>query len=184
METVKAPKVNKTFGILAEFSSPGDVYHAAEKVRDKGYKKWDVYSPFPIHGMDKAMGMGQSKMGWLSALGGLTGATCGFSMQYWISVYAQPVIIGGKPLNSYPAFVPVTFEPGILFTAFFTVFGMFALNGLPRLYHAVFRSKNFAKATDNGFFIGIEARDARFDINETKKLLESIGGQNIEVLED
>lgn len=184
MESVKTEAKPKIFGVLAEFSSPADVYHAAEKVRDKGYKKWDVHSPFPIHGLEYAMGAGDSRMGWLALCGALTGAFGGFGLQYWINVYAQPILIGGKPMNPYPAFVPVTFEPGILITAFSCLIGMLALNGLPRLYHALFKSKHFHRFSDNSFFISIEARDPRFSLNDTKRLLEEIGGRNIEVLED
>lgn len=174
----------KLFGILAEFNSPADVYHAAEKVRDKGYKKWDVHSPYPIHGIDGAMGLGDSKVGWIALFCAFAGAFGGFGLQYWINVFAQPVMIGGKAMNPYPAFIPVTFEPGVLFTAFGCLFGMLVLNGLPRLYHATFKSKNFLRFSDNGFFISIEAKDPRFNVNDTKKLLEEIGGRNIEVLED
>lgn len=184
MESTSSTPKSKLFGVLAEFSSPSEVYHAAEKVRDKGYKKWDVHSAYPIHGIDKAMGLGDSKVGWLGLFGAMAGAFGGFGLQYWMNVHAQPVLIGGKPLNAYPAFVPVTFEPGILLTAFSVILGMLALNGLPRLYHATFKSKNFHRATDNGFFISIEARDPRFSLSDTRKLLEEIGGRNIEVLED
>jgi hypothetical protein len=184
METIKTQSKPKLFGMLAEFSTPAEVYHAAEKVRDKGYKKWDVHSPFPIHGIDGAMGLGDSRVGWIALFAAITGVFGGFGMQYWINMYAQPVLIGGKPLNAYPAFIPVTFEPGILFTAFGCLLGMLALNGLPRLYHALFKSKNFHRFSDNGFFVSIEARDPRFNLNETRKLLEEIGGRNIEVLED
>ena len=174
----------KTFGILAEFSTPASVYHAAEKVRDKGYKRWDVHSPYPIHGIDGAMGLGDSRMGWIALFCAISGAFGGFGLQYWINVYAQPVLIGGKAMNPYPAFVPVTFEPGVLFTAFGCLLGMLGLNGLPRLYHALFKSKHFHRFSDNSFFISIEAKDPRFNVAETRKLLEEIGGRNIEVLED
>ena len=179
--TVAKPKV---FGVLAEFKSPADIYHAAEKVRDKGFKKWDVHSPYPIHGIDGAMGLGDSRMGWIAIFCAFAGAFGGFGLQYWINVFAQPVMIGGKAMNPYPAFIPVTFEPGVLFTAFGCLFGMLILNGLPRWYHATFKSKNFRRFSDNGFFISIEAKDPRFNLGETKKLLEDIGGRNIEVLED
>lgn len=180
ISTVK-PKV---FGILAEFKSPAEVYHAAEKVRDKGYKRWDVHSPYPIHGIDGAMGIGDSRMGWIALFMAMAGAFGGFGLQYWINTSAQPVLIGGKAMNPYPAFIPVTFEPGILFTAFGCIFGMLVLNGLPRLYHALFKSKNFHRFSDDSFFISIEAKDPRFNESETRKLLEEIGGRNIEVLED
>ncbi len=184
MEKTATPTQPKIFGILAEFGSPNEVYKAAKKVRDQGYKKWDVHSPYPIHGIDSAMGIGDSKMGWIALFSAFAGAFGGFSLQYWVSVYAQPVVIGGKPINPYPAFIPVTFEPGVLFTAFGCIIGMLVLNGLPRLYHATFKSKNFARFSDDGFFISIEARDKRFNVSETRKLLEDAGGRNIEVLED
>ncbi len=184
MEHAKAAKKSKIFGVLAEFASPADVTHAAEKVRDRGFKKWDVYSPYPIHGIERAMGIGDSRLGWIAFFMATAGACGGFGMQYWVANYAYPVLIGGKPLNSYPAFVPVTFEPGILFTGFGCIFGMLILNGLPRWYHALFKSNNFKKVTDNGFFIGIEAKDPKFNLDEARRFLESIGGRNIEVLED
>lgn len=178
------PATAPLFGVLAEFGSPADVYHAAEKVRDAGYKKWDVYSPFPIHGIESAMGIGDSKLGWLALFGAFTGACGGFGLQFWIHNFAYPLLIAGKPMIAYPAYIPVTFEPGVLFTAFSTIFGMLALNGLPRLYHALFKSENFKKATDDGFFIAIEAKDPKFTVESARTLLESIGGKNIEVLED
>jgi hypothetical protein len=177
-------EAKKLFGVLAEFASPADVYHAAEKVRDAGYRKWDVHSPFPIHGIERAMGLKDSKLGWIAFFCAVTGAFGGFGMQYWIHKYAYPLLIGGKPLVAYPAYVPVTFEPGILFTAFGCLLGMMVLNGLPRLYHALFKSENFKKFSDNGFFISIEARDPSFDAERAGSFLRSIGGKNIEVLED
>jgi hypothetical protein len=179
--SARTPRI---FGVLAEFKSPADVYHAAEKVRDAGFKKWDVHSPFPIHGIERAMGIGDSKLGWIAFFCAMAGAFGGFSLQFWIHQFAYPLLIGGKPMVAYPAYIPVTFEPGILFTAFGCILGMLVLNGLPRLYHALFRSENFKKATDNGFFISIEARDPRFEVAATRDFLGSIGGTHIEVLED
>jgi hypothetical protein len=172
------------FGVLAEFGSPAEVYHAAEKVRDAGYKRWDVYSPFPIHGIESAMGIGDSKLGWIAFFGAVTGAFGGFGLQFWIHKFAYPLLIAGKPMIAYPAYIPVTFEPGILFTGLSTLIGMLVLNGLPRLYHALFKSENFKKATDDGFFIAIEAKDPKFSVESARSLLASAGGKNIEVLED
>jgi hypothetical protein len=182
--TSKASKAPRVFGVLAEFKSPADAYHAAEKVRDAGYRKWDVHSPFPIHGIERAMGIGDSKLGWIAFFAAVTGAFGGFGLQYWIHKFANPVLIAGKPMVAYPAYIPVTFEPGILFTAFGCLIGMLALNGLPRFYHALFRSENFKKATDDGFFISIEARDPKFTVESAREFLGSIGGTHIEVLED
>jgi hypothetical protein len=179
-----SPRPARLFGVLAEFRNPADVYHAAEKVRDAGYTKWDVHSPFPIHGIERAMGLGDSRLGWIALFCAISGAFGGFALQYWIHMFAYPLLIAGKPLVAYPAYVPVTFEPGILFTAFGCLLGMMALNGLPRFYHALFRSENFRKVTDNGFFISIEARDPRFDVAAASDFLAAIGGTHIEVLED
>jgi hypothetical protein len=172
------------YGVLAEFGSPAEVYHAAEKVRDAGYKRWDVYSPFPIHGIETAMGIGDSKLGWIAFFGAMAGACGGFGLQFWIHKFAYPLLIAGKPMVAYPAYVPVTFEPGILFTGFSALFGMLVLNGLPRWYHALFKSENFKKATDDGFFIAVEAKDPKFDMEAVRSLLASAGGKNIEVVED
>ncbi len=180
----KVQSVPKLFGVLAEFANPAEVSHASEKVRDMGYRYWDVHSPFPIHGIEKAMGLKDSKLGWIAICCAFAGAFGGFSLQYWIHKYAFPLLIAGKPMVAYPAYVPVTFEPGILFTAFGCLLGMLALNGLPRLYHATFKSKNFKKFSDNGFFISIEARDPKFNAEKTQAFLQSLGGRNIEVLED
>ena len=182
--TSHAPGAPKLFGILAEFGSPADVYHAAEKIRDAGYKKWDVHSPFPIHGIENAMGLKDSKLGWIAFFCAVSGAFGGFGLQFWIHKYAYPLLIAGKPMVAYPAYVPVTFEPGILFTAFGCLLGMLTLNGLPRFYHATFKSENFKKFSDNGFFVTIEAKDSRFSVEATRSFLQSIGGRNIEVLED
>ena len=122
---------NKMFGTLAEFDSPKSLMHAAEAVRDAGYKKFDVYSPFPIHGMDDAMGLRPSIMGWLVLGGGITGLLAGFGIQTWVSIFGYKLIISGKPFFSYQAFIPVTFELMVLLSAFGAVFGMFILNKLP-----------------------------------------------------
>lgn len=173
----------KMFGVVAEFSSPQSVYHAAEKVRDAGFKKWDVYSPFPIHGMDQAMGIKDTPLAWFVFFGGVFGATAGFLLQTMATTKWYKIVTSGKPLFSYWAYVPVTFEVMILFSAFAAVFGMFALNKLPQWYHAIFNYKPFVKATSHGFFIGIEAEDSLFDVQKTKSFLESIGGTNVEAVE-
>ena len=174
----------KMFGLLAEYETPAELYHACEQVRDAGYAAWDAYTPFPVHGLEKAMGLKASLVPWIVCVMGFTGAALGFSLQYWISAIDYPIIIAAKPFNSYPAFVPVTFEPGILLGSFGAVFGMLGLNKLPQLYHSLFNSKNFARVTDDRFFIAIEARDQRYDTVETRKLLEGTGALSIEEVED
>lgn len=173
-------KKQSVFGILAEFKCPASLLKAATQIRDKGYDHYDVYSPFPIHGMDDAMGLKPSKLPWLVFCGGAFGLCFGFGLQAWVSTTAYPLIISGKPLFSYQAFIPVTFELMVLFSAFTTVFGMFALNKLPQHYHPLFTIDSFSRATSAGFFLMIENRSDRFDVEHVKKDLEYAGGFNIE----
>ena len=166
--------------MLAEFGNPGELLKAAEKLRDGGYSAFDCHSPFPIHGMDAAMGLKPSKLGWLVALGGFTGTCTAITMQWWMSAVDYKVITSGKPFFSFQAFVPITFELTILFSAFTVVFGMLAFNLLPRLNHPLFNSERFNKVTDDGFFVSINASDPKFEPDKVQEFLESIGGTNIE----
>lgn len=175
---------SKKFGLLAEYETPGELYHACEKVRDEGYAAWDAYTPFPVHGLEKAMGLKPSIIPYIVCVMGFSGAALGFGLQYWTSVIEYPYIISAKPFNSFQAFVPVTFELGILLGSFGAVFGMFGLNKLPQLYHSLFNSKRFSRVTDDRFFIAIEARDPRFDDEDTRALLESTGAVHVEEVED
>jgi hypothetical protein len=174
----------KMFGLLAEYDSAASLYAACEKVRDAGYAAWDAYSPFPVHGLEKAMGLRASLVPWIVCVMGFTGAGLGFLLQWWTSAVDYPLIISAKPFNSYQAFVPVTFECGILIGAFGAVFGMFGLNRLPQLYHSLFNAKRFERVTDDKFFIAIETRDPRFDPEKTRALLESTGALEVEEVED
>ena len=169
-------------GVLAEFDNPADLLKAATTLRDSGYKRFDCHSPFPIHGMDSAMGLGSSKLGWLVAVGGFVGFACAIAMQGWMSAVDYPVVVSGKEAFSFQAFVPITFELTILFSAITTVVGMLMMNILPQFNHPVFESKNFEKVTDDGFFVSIEAADSQFHPGKSKKYLESIGGKNVETL--
>ena len=188
--------LKRVHGYLAEFDGAADLYHAAEHVRDAGYQRWDVHSPFPIHGMDKAMGNPKSILPKLVFVGGMTGTCVAFVLQtltqtnFWSSIglgflqklaETYPTIVQAKPTDIWtlPAFFPVMFELTILFSAFTTLFGLLALMGLPRLNHPLFASKQFAKFSDDGFFVCIEARDPKFSQEGTKALLEKIGGKNI-----
>jgi len=177
----KRPKI---YGLLAEFPNPGVLYHACERVRDAGYLAWDSYSPFPVHGIDKAMGVGRSIVPWIVGAMAFSGVGLGFLMQYWMNAVDYPFLIAGKPYNSYPAFVPVTFEAGILLGSFGAVFGMLGLNQLPQLYHSLLKVDRFKKATDDGFFIAIEARDPNYDPAATRKLLLEAGATHVEEVED
>lgn len=171
------------FGIVAEFESPNSLLKAAKAVKEKGYINFDAHSPFPIHGMDDAMGLGQSPLGWIVFFGGLTGATLGMVLQWWTSAVDYPLIISNKPFFSFQAFIPVTFELMILFSAFSTVFGMFFLNSLPTLYHGTFNAPGFCDATSHRFFISVEGTDPNYDEKQTKSFLESIGALNVSVVE-
>ena len=174
----------KPFALLAEFNTTREVYHACEGVRDAGYSVWDAHTPFPVHGLDKAMGLSRSKVPWISLVAGLTGASLAFTLQWWISVVAYPLVISGKPYFSWQAFVPVTFEVGVLFAAFGAVLGMFHFNRIPQHYHPLFRSDRFAAATDDKFFISIEVKDPKFNEESTKALLTSLGAAHVEMVED
>ncbi|MGC6426729.1 MAG: DUF3341 domain-containing protein [Akkermansiaceae bacterium] len=179
-------RVSRVYGYLAEFKNASQLYKAAEKVRDAGFKKWDCFSPYPIHGLDHAMGMKRSILPYFVFFGGLTGFCTAFILAYSTQVYLYPTVVQGKPANIFttPAFFPVMFELTILFSGFTTLFGLLGLMGLPRWNHPLFASEQFKGATDDKFFIAIEARDARFSAEETKALLAEIGGTNIELVED
>jgi hypothetical protein len=166
--------------ILSEFPSVKALYAAAKQVRDSDYNDFDVFSPFPIHGMDDAMGLAPTKLPWLTFIGGAIGLLSGLGLQSWVATTAYPLVISGKPLFSYQAFIPITFELMVLFAAFFTVFGMFALNKLPQHYHPLFKSENFTSVTTDGFFLAIESTNP----SEVSVFLKKIGGENIELITD
>ena len=148
-------------------------------MRDAGYTKWDAHTPFPVHGLDKAMGLKASRLPWVVLVCGLTGAVGGMLLQYWVAVHAYPLIISGKPLFSWPAFVPVTFEMTILVAAFAAVLGMLGLNGLPRPHHPLFAMPNFYRASRDRFFLCIESRDEKFDAESVRQLLSTTGAKEI-----
>lgn len=174
----------RSFGLLARFEDAPAIYAACEKVRDAGYTKWDSHTPFPVHGLDRAMGLKASRLPWIVLTTGLSGAAGGMLLQYWVSVHAYALVISGKPLFSWPAFVPVTFELGVLFGALGAVFGMFALNRLPMLHHPLFASRSFAASTDDGFFISIESWDPKYDETATAALLREAGAIEVEVVDN
>ena len=171
------------YGVLAEFATTADLYHACEQVRDAGYTKWDAHTPFPVHGLEKAMGLPRSPLPWIVLVTGFTGVAAGFLLQWWVHTRAYPLVISGKPFFAWPAFIPVTFEVGILFGALGAVFGMFALNRLPMHSHPLFNSRVFERASDDAFFISIESWDPKFDPSATGKLLESLGARRVELVE-
>lgn len=167
------------YGILAEFDTATQLVDAARKVRDAGYKKTDAFSPFPLHEIDEALGIKRSILPYLIFAGGITGLLAGFGLQYFVHVIDWPIIVGGRPHLSLPAFVPPAYELTILFSAFVAVFGMLFLNGLPSPYHPVFNVPRFALATREKFFLVVEAADEKFDHEETRKFMETLGAQEV-----
>ncbi|MFY7818653.1 MAG: DUF3341 domain-containing protein [Akkermansiaceae bacterium] len=176
----------RVYGYLAEFKSASALYKAAEKVRDAGFTKWDCYSPYPIHGLDAAMGLKRSILPYLVFFGGMTGTITAFLLAYTTQVYLYPTVVQAKPANFFtlPAFFPIMFELTILFSGFTTLFGLLGLMKLPRFNHPLFVSKQFERATDDGFFIALEARDPKFSATGTKEFLGEIGGASIELIEE
>jgi len=173
-----------TYGLIAMFDTPADIMHAAEAVRDAGYKSWDVITPFPIHGMDRAMGVRRSLVPRISLAGGILGFATGMTLIWWSGAWHFKLIVGGKPLFSPLFAFPISYELTILFTAFATILGMFLLNRLPMHYHAVMKQAHFQRAMDDRFFVVIEARDPCYDRAATQALLEKVGGREIEELQD
>ncbi|MEZ4702471.1 MAG: DUF3341 domain-containing protein [Rhodothermales bacterium] len=172
------------YGLLAEFSNPGTLLHAAKATREAGYAHFDTHSPFPIHGMDKAMGLGNSLVGYIVLVGGITGLSIATWLQWWTGQVDYPLNISGKPFFAVEPSIPVMFELTILFSAFAAVAGMLALNGLPRPYNPLFYSNAFTRATDDGFFLHIAASDGQFDQQKTADFLKGIGASHVEVIHD
>lgn len=172
-----------TYGLVATFDTVPDVYHAAEQVRDAGYKHWDCITPLPIHGLDKAMGIKRSIVPRFSLAGGITGFCTGMSIIFYADGWAYKLIVGGKPYFSPLFAFPVSYELTILFTAFATIIGMFILNRLPMHYHPVLKADRIKAAMNDKFLVVIEARDPKFNLAQTKALLEKAGGQDIKELE-
>lgn len=170
--------------IMAEFPNPDILLNAARQVQRAGYRKFDCHSPFPIHGMDKAMGIRRSPIGWIAGICAIIGATGGITLQWYASAVNYPLVIAGKPYFAFQAYVPVTFAFGVLGAAFGSIVSLLLLNRLPRLNHPLFQSERFEKFSDSAFFISIESDDPIYDETKSKAFLESIGGKNLEVLKD
>ena len=167
------------YGLMAEFQEPNTLVAATYRAHYEGYRRMDAYSPFPIEELHEALGGSHTRLPLIVLLGGLGGCIGGYALQYWAAGMAYPLNIAGKPYNSWPMFIPVTFECTILVAALSAVLGMLALNGLPMPYHPVFNVPRFALASRNRFFLCIEARDAKFDLEQTRRFLETLGALEV-----
>ena len=171
-------------GLMAEFETGDQLVKAARRSHEQGYRQQDAYSPYPIHALFEALGQPKSKVPLLMLLGGIAGALTGFFLQYITAVHAYPLNIGGRPLNSWPSFIPVTFEVTILFAGITGVLSMILLNGLPRPHHPAFNVERFSGASTDRFFLLIEATDPKFDRNETEAFLRSLGPREVSEVEN
>jgi Protein of unknown function (DUF3341) len=171
----------KLYGLMAQFDSPEALLGAAEQAHSAGYRRMDAFSPMPIEGLAEAVGFHHTVLPLVVLCGGILGGLTGFFLQYYGSVIGYPLNVAGKPLNSWPAFIPITFELTVLFAAISCVFGMLAMNGLPTPYHPVFNVPSFALASRDRFFLCIKARDVQFDLSNTREFMKGLGA--IEVSE-
>jgi hypothetical protein len=169
---------------MGEFETPEQLLAAARKTREAGYKHVDAYTPFPIEGLAEAIGFRWTAVPLLTLIGGVGGGLTGFGLQYWCSAITYPLNIAGRPLNSWPAFIPVTFELTVLGASIFAVVGMLALNKLPQPFHPVFNVERFAKASTDRFFLVIEARDPKFNLAESSRFLEGLSARTVAEVKD
>lgn len=176
----KTPKPPQSFGWIAEYADENKLLDAARQVRDSGYTRTDAFTPFPVHGIDEALGIKPTVLPWFTLCAGFTGITVALTMQWWMNAVDYPYIISGKPYASWPAFIPVAFELTVLFSAFTTVFAMLGLNGLPRFSNPVFSNPRFDRTTDDRFFLWIDSRDKYFNSDKVKSLLSSSGALTVE----
>ena len=176
-------KRHPLYGLMAEFEDPNDLLAAAHRAREVGYRHLDAFTPLPVEGLAEAVGFHSTRLPIVVFVGGILGCLGGFFLQYYPNVIGYPLNVGGKPYNSWPAFIPVTFEMTVLGAALATVLGMLALNGLPTPYHPVFNVPRFALATRNRFFLCIKARDPKFKLEETKQFLTSLKAREVAEIE-
>lgn len=170
----------KPFAIVGRFETPAAIFHACEKLRDSGYKNFDAHTPFPVHGLEKAMGLKPSRLPWIVLVCGFCGGMTGFLLQAWTHLYGYPQNISGKPLFAFPPMVPIIFELTVLLSAFGAFFGMWALNRLPQWFHPVMQYSKFEGFSDDQFLVSVEASDPKFDSAATRALLAELGAKDIE----
>lgn len=171
------------YAVVAEFDTPDKLLAAAERARFAGFKRMDAYSPFPIHGLSEAIGFRDVKVPYLVFAGGLVGAMAGYWLQFYAHVLDYPMNVGGKPLQSLPSMIPVAYECTILFAGLTAFFSMIAINRLPRPYHSIFNTPGFVRATQDRFFLAIEATDPQFDLARTKVFLSELGSISVSEVE-
>lgn len=174
---------NRLWGLMAEYDNPGDLLAAARSAHEAGFRNMDAYSPMPIHGLAGAIGFHRTRLPLLVFLGGLVGCGAAFFMLWYVETHVYPLNVGGRPFNSWPSFIPITFEVTILFAAITAVFGMLALNGLPTPYHPVFNVKRFIMASRHRFFLCIEVSDPLFDLARTRQFLEETHAREVSEVE-
>lgn len=172
------------YGMMAEFDTAAGIYHGAEKVRDAGYAKWDAYSPFPIHGMEEAMGVKRTMLPLVVAFVGFGGVGGALALQWWTNYTDYPLVVQGKPFNAWEPFTPVMFELGVLCAAITCLVAMLMMNGLPQWYQPLLKKDRFLKTSDDRFVICIEAADPKFDPVGTRRLLEEAGGTHIDLVQE
>jgi hypothetical protein len=172
------------YGVMGEFETPEAILHAARRAREAGYRHITAYTPIPVEGLAQIIGFRWTAVPLITLLGGLAGGLSGFGMEYWMSAMSYPINVGGRPLNSWPAFIPVTFELTILGASLSAVFGMLALNRLPQPYHPVFNVERFSRASTDRFFLCIESRDPKFHLAESAKFLQSVSAQHVSEVKD
>ena len=184
-QATRSAESGKPYGLVAEFVTAAETLQAAQKVRDAGFTKWDVFTPFPVHGMDRAMGLRNSKVGWFAFLGGVTGYTTGMLMIWWMNAHDYALIVGGKPMFSPFSAFPPSYELTILFGAFGAILGMLFLNRLPRLHHPLLKNRRFTSGvTHDKFYVVIECADPKYSATETRKLFEAAGSRHLELVEE
>jgi len=173
---LEAPRL---YGLLGEFDSAEHLLRATRRASAAGYRAMDAYAPFPVDGLSEALGFRSRAMPLIGLIGGMVGAASGYGLQFFIHVVSLPINVGGRPLNSWPAFVPVTFEMAVLFAALSLLFGLLVLNGHPEPYHPVFNVQAFARASRDRFFLCLQADDARFDAETAGRFLEEVGAREV-----